>query len=1132
MMGQMHLPLKDDVARRAAIADIARSFLVEAGAGSGKTAVLAGRIVMLLAGGVHPRHIAAVTFTELAASELVTRIRTFVDRLCRDDVPAELRVALPHGLDPAQQAALSAAAADIDDMTCGTIHAFCQRLIGPYPVEADMDPGAVLVDPGEGGLIFGEITEHWLRDALSGHDDSLIAAMAIEDPEGTLDHINTILQCLRARPDLVTPPGADLATAMTDCIRALEAFTAFCNEEGRIEAETCALGTGFAALASIARQVRDADTPTHRIRLLRTLPPEAARKGNGGWKAYRKKGRWIAVAAANARPKAYGEDLNTQATALYAACHETWQAGQAAVAAHVLDDLLGLLRPVIGRFRDHKRAVGLLDFDDLIFTARTLLRDHAAVRHALGQRFSHVLVDEFQDTDPVQTEIFWRLCGEPPARAPDAPWTEWKIRPGALFLVGDPKQAIYRFRGADVGAYVLARDLFHAQHGTRGVMSITTNFRSRAPILDYVNDCFARPLAAGNGQPGFTALDAVIPGHGADTCVVALDIPVAGPDGRASVDAMRQAEARAVARLCGGLIGHASVRDRESGELRPCRPGDIALLAPTGTGLNHYEEALEQLGIPVATQAGKGLFQRQEIQDLIALTRVLADARDTLAFGALLRGPLVGLTDEDLLDIVHTQPRNPDMPDRLPVLRVTLDTACIGHELARTVIEKLQSLRRRMHATTPHDLLAQAIDMLRIRPVLMARLGRQAERALANVDLYLTFARAYDVRGLRAFADAMNTAWTNDARDAEARPDAQEEAVALYTVHAAKGLEWPIVVPLNTMSGTRAVSGAVIARGTGHLHYPLMGIAPAGHDTACEREAAEARREQIRLWYVAVTRARDMLVLPRFDLPLADRAWMSLLELNIGTLPPIALPDESGPYQPVADMTENAQTRAVFMAEAGVIAQATTRLAWKTPSRDEGAASPVPATPVPHILLPGGEGAEEMSYSPRVPAIRGSSERGILLHKLLEEVLNHETPDTPEALQSRACALLAEAGCPLVQDPGEGTHAGELAQSVLRALNAPEVARLRGAMVPEYPLYMARDGAEGTDVIAGIADAVVPGEDGTPAVIIDWKSDVSPTPATMLHYQVQVRAYMDMTGARQGLIVMATSGIVITVDPS
>jgi len=140
-------------------------------------------------------------------------------------------------------------------------------------------------------------------------------------------------------------------------------------------------------------------------------------------------------------------------------------------------------------------------------------------------------------------------------------------------------------------------------------------------------------------------------------------LPIADAQGNASSEDQRDAEAEGVADVCARLIGKAPILDRKTGEQRLCRPGDIALLAPTGSELWRYEEALENRGIAVASQAGKGLFQRQEIQDLIALTRVLADRRDTLAFGALLRGPLVGLTEEELLDIVWSLPPAPDSPD-------------------------------------------------------------------------------------------------------------------------------------------------------------------------------------------------------------------------------------------------------------------------------------------------------------------------------------------------------------------------------------------------------------------------------------------------------------------------------------
>src|SRR5262249_35192878 len=153
------------------------------------------------------------------------------------------------------------------------------------------------------------------------------------------------------------------------------------------------------------------------------------------------------------------------------------------------------------------------------------------------------------------------------------------------------------------------------------------------------------------------------------------------------VNILRDAEANRVAQLCCHLVGNVSVRDHAKGEMRPCQFDDIALLAPVGTDLWRFEDALEERGIPVSTQAGKGFFRRQEVQDLIALTRTLADARDTLALGALLRGPLVGLTEAELLDVADGLPVHSEQPDRLPQLNLWTKTENIKHALARSVFE-------------------------------------------------------------------------------------------------------------------------------------------------------------------------------------------------------------------------------------------------------------------------------------------------------------------------------------------------------------------------------------------------------------------------------------------------------------
>ena len=296
--------------------------------------------------------------------------------------------------------------------------------------------------------------------------------------------------------------------------------------------------------------------------------------------------------------------------------------------------------------------------------------------------------------------------------------------------------------------------------GKEALLEIVANFRSVEPILAFVNDKFEKPLSSEAGQPGFTALAATCEAEKDALTVAALDICV--EDDKPGADMLRDAEADRVAELCTRLVGNLQVRDRD--KKRACRFGDIALLAPVGTELWRFEEALEQRGIPVSTQAGKGFFRRQEIQDLIAVTRAIADARDTLALGALLRGPLVGLTEAELLDIAEGLPADPDHADRLQHLTLWTELDHVNHELARRVLEILQSLAKRAQSTTPYMLLSDAVSLLDMRAQLRQRFRASADRALANVDLFLETARAYDVRGLRAFARDMRANWEEQVR--------------------------------------------------------------------------------------------------------------------------------------------------------------------------------------------------------------------------------------------------------------------------------------------------------------------------------------------------------------------------------
>ena len=1114
--------LPDLAARRAALTAINRSLLVEAGAGSGKTSIMAGRVAVLFASGIEPKHIAAITFTEFAASELLMRIDRFASGLAGGEVPPDIVHAFPDGVSALQRANVEHACKTLDQLTCTTIHGFAQALIKPYPAEADIDPGAEIIDPIEADLAFQERYEAWLKDSLSGAiDDGVVAELVLGDEGGGLKLFAEVAQFLRrnrnARPSKA--PWSD---------RVVKHFVAAASKLAKklaqlnfTEPQTETACQAFTDIVKVLGKLPlETTKPSNRafVEVINLPQHEACFTQSGNRRQLRARGKWLEAAAAAGRSRADAQKAYDCINELYESCHDALEALLSAIAAEIIARLAAEMQGLIKDWRTYKRAAALLDFDDLLYTARDLLAGREEVRQALANRFRHVLVDEFQDTDPLQIDILWLLCGEATKNSKNtAPLTR-ALRPGALFLVGDPKQAIYRFRGADMNAYLGARGAI----GDGALLKITANFRSVEPILTFVNQRFGKVLSEAAGQPGFTKLSPTCNAVKGAPTVAALDVRIDADKPTAAM--LRDAEANRVAELCSRLVGNFKVRDdRATGGRRPCQFGDIALLAPVGTELWRFEEALEDHGIPVSTQAGKGFFRRQEVQDLIALTRTLADTRDTLALGALLRGPLVGLTEGELLDIAEQLPADEERPDRLPHLDLRTDVGHVKHELARHVLEILQSLHMRFRSTTPYVLLADAIAALNVHSQLRQRFKGGAERAIANVDLFLEMSRAYDVRGMAAFARDMRANWEEAVRQVEGRPDAEQQSVALITIHVAKGLEWAIVIPINMTGTPHAESALVLDRRSNSFSIPVLGVEPTGHAALKTRDEQEHARERVRLWYVATTRARDLLVLPRHAAKLSDRCWAQMVDLGMKLLDGLE-PKKLGKSVNIAtDQYENAQKRPIFATEAARIAEGKTTLVWQRPSRSEAEGAPA-SLPLPIFESPeSAENAAEISP----PSIAGSSTRGIILHKLMEEVLIGETKATLADLERRALDLLAQLGVTPVKDPKFGISPSELAATIVRTLSLPEVERLRPRLIPELTIFGHQFGSEGEILTSGIADAVAPDAQGEIEVILDWKSDVDPDAKVIAHYCAQIREYRRRTGAKRALLVMMTPGKII-----
>jgi exodeoxyribonuclease-5 len=683
--------------------------------------------------------------------------------------------------------------------------------------------------------------------------------------------------------------------------------------------------------------------------------------------------------------------------------------------------------------------------------------------------------------------------------------------------VGDPKQAIYRFRGADVETYLVAKRAM-AKHDPKAILDVSANFRSQPAILEYVNSHFSTALDESQGQPGFTAL-APVRASNNEPSIAAFAIALDDRhkhNGKLVVDLVRHEEASIVSNIVRGLIGSYPVWDKDRHDYRPARAGDIALLAPTGTSLWIYERELERRAVTIATQAGKGFFRRQEVQDLIAVARAVADHRDTLALGTILRGPLVGLSEEQLADEIDVLQNAAPRPLRL---NLWTDPAAIQHPVLKQTLTVLQNLARKARRATPYQLLAEAVEELHIRPILKSRHSQGAERALANVELVLEMARAYAARGIGDFSRAMWQRWEDGDAQAEGRPDAEADAVSIITIHSAKGLEWPIVIPINSTTTLRSDLSFLYRRADDSVHFKVFGFPSRDYDTVNQAETAALRSERVRLWYVALTRARDLLLMPKQTERIAND-WLSLVNLEIETLPLFdATRFGGGASQPVPGSRNN-QDPSTWQQQAAAIAAAERRIIWHQPSRHEQ--SMVSAQPADRVFVGAESILESVPKSNGDMTIQGGRERGVILHKLIEEVLTGETAEDVDTLQTRASELLGQLGLPDENDAADGLSSREMATAVRRTLQLQEIAELRPRLLPEFRVYAATSAGQKLLLTAGIADAIAH-DRGQIDTIVDWKSDVNPTPADIEAYREQVRDYLIATGAALGLIVFITS---------
>lgn len=1083
----------DDRQRERALTDLDSTLLVEASAGTGKTSLLAGRVAMLLAAGRTPSSIAAITFTERAAAELRVRVDKFASMLVNGTVPKDLEPAFrQHPLTDTQSGALSSARPRLGELTASTIHSFCLTILQSYTVEARIDPGAAVMDAEQTDLAFQSIFESWLNARL-GHGarmDDPIVVMAAHDPYLAVKTLKSLAKFRRSHLEARPLPPPRYADTVHDLIDAVANFRRWI---GGVPAPNEAMNdvAAFEELANFLAPATSGVLDFSQLWLL-VHPKNDALLPRGGHVVSRHKGRinlW-----SRSTSKADGPELSAVSKEHYERCARLFADSIGAIADTLLASFFGETDELVAAFDEFKSNAAVLDFDDILIRTRNLLRSDEKVREEVVARYRHILIDEYQDTDPIQSEILFQLSSEPGSLES---WDRRKLRPGSLFMVGDPKQAIYRFRRADLKSYLRARSAIEAQF-PGNVLQISANFRSGKSILEHVDRFFAERLTKQQG--GYAALESTVAEDPSRIQSIAkLSYHV---DPNSYVNPIRDLEAKAVAELCASLIGNIWVR-RSSGEVARAEPGDIALLAPRRTQLWRYERALEEKKLPVTSQAGKNLYRRQETQDFVALVRALADSRDTLALGAALRGPLVGLTERDLLDVTLALRKQ----DEDAVFDLNADLSRVHHPVASHVMQCLQELWRKRRGTTPYALLSEAIERLRILPSIAGRSSDQRARSLGNLQILLERARSYDVRGLKQLAIDLASEWETELPVDEAPSDYQGNSIDIVTVHRAKGLEWPIVIPINFVTMPENDENFFFRSTDSSVHWTLGDVISSTLDTAVAADRAEAADERERLLYVACTRALDLLVLPEASWA-PDGSWAKFFDLGQSVLEEIKYPPpqraEATQFFPVIE-----QPASIFADESERILRMAPRIEWRRPSSAD----------VDRELLDRATidvSRSEGDTTVRTYVLGAGALRGTILHKLMEELLTKMLDPDLAQLTDRAYALTQEA----IVTGGTAPDPSEVAATALRTFSHETLKTYIPILIPEVPLFGARSDMV---LVSARADAIA-FEGGVPVAAFDWKSDVAPTPDDYEAHASQLLEYLELIGVEKGALVYMTSG--------
>lgn len=866
--------------RNQIVNELDKNMLVEAGAGSGKTTSIVNRMVSLvISGKCKVENMAAITFTRKAAQELKERFQNELERRYREEENTAIKSALKEALE------------NMEKSFIGTIHSFCASLLRERPVEGGVDPDFEEMDELTDKLMHKQAWQQYLLDVRKDFPEKLAELNDIGIKPADMEEIFNLLteypdvEVVRSRiqkPDLM-PVVKELKKLL---YRARHYIP-------KTEPEK-----GYDSLQSkIMDSVRmlsyfDMDTDINRVSILERFENEQRVILN----------RWLCDSATT---KQIQGEFNTIAQTQIKPALQKWR-------EYCHDVVMSFLLPAVEYYENLKARRSGLNFQDLLLKTVNMLKNHPEVRLYFQNKYRCLLIDEFQDTDPIQAELMFMITGQD---INEKQWHKLVPHPGSLFVVGDPKQSIYRFRRADIDIYNRVKQIFLQTGGS--VVKLTTSFRSMDTLGIWFNRVFENLLSGGETacQAEFSPLNAVNENAaGCDSGVRVIKIPGEFEKKQEIIETDAEYIARIIRNAVdnGGIKLYRTPQEKAKGLSEKPEYRDFLIILRYKDGMEVYAKTLKKYGIPVQMSGGSLLSDVEELKEFIILLKFLRDPENQVLLVAVLKGIFFGISDKALAEyrlcggVFRPYAEIPaDLPEEIA-------------SLFRTAYEKLLmylNWTRNNPPVTAFEKIAQDIGLI---PLVLV--GTEGQTGCGYIIKILEILRRNAVSGFSDFNSMVDRldAIVNANLDEELDITGEERnAVRIMNLHKAKGLEAPVVFLANPYkkpniapdyhiqrAENKSVGYFVIKKKTGEFQPKRILAQPLNW---AEYEAAETRylnAEETRLLYVAATRAKNLLFISCCEKNNNKNPWEPLLDFtdtskDVYEIPEIPVPKPDYPKSSV-----------------------------------------------------------------------------------------------------------------------------------------------------------------------------------------------------------------------------------------